>query len=70
MLKCVTSGFSNRSCGELSQVFTVMFPDSEIAKGFSLGRLKATYVATYGIAPLFKTIEIKGSKIRSVSNLL
>jgi len=55
-LKCVTSGFSDRSCDGLSDIFSAMFPDSEIAKDFKLGRLKATYLASYGIAPLFKSL--------------
>ena len=69
VLKCVTSGFSNRSCDELNQVFTAMFPDSEIAKHFKLGRLKATYLATYGIAPLFKN-ELKTLIKKSEVNVL
>ena len=50
----VFCGFSHRSCDELSDVFAKMFPDSGIAKGFKLGKTKALYTATHGIAPHFK----------------
>ena len=54
ILKSVFCGFFNRSCDELSHVFPKMFPDSDIAKGFKLGKTKAMYIATHGIAPHFK----------------
>ena len=54
VLKSVFCGFSNRTCDEFSDVFAKMFPDSGIAKGFKLGKTKAMYIATHGIAPNFK----------------
>ena len=32
-----------------------MFPDSEIAKQFSLGKDKMSYLINFGLAPYFKT---------------
>ena len=54
VLKSVFCGFSNRPCHELSDVFVKMFPDSDITKGFKMGKIKAMYTATHGIAPYFK----------------
>ena len=54
VLKSVFCSFSNRSCDELFDVFAKMFPDSDIAKEFKLGKTKAMYIATHGIAPHFK----------------
>ena len=70
MLKSVISGFSNRSCEGLSNTFTSMFPDSKIAKEFALGRQKAMYLSTFGIAPYFKSLlksEVDGSPILVIS---
>ena len=33
-----------------------MFPDSDIAQTFKLGRQKSMHLATYGIAPYFKLL--------------
>ena len=54
VLKSVFCGFSYRSRDELSNVFAKMFPDSNIAKEFRLGKTKAMHIATHGIAPHFK----------------
>ena len=54
VLKSVFCGFCNRSRDELSDLFAEMFPDSDIAKGFKLGKTKAKYIATRDIAPHFK----------------
>ncbi|XP_063766097.1 uncharacterized protein LOC134882380 [Eleginops maclovinus] len=42
---------SNEGIGEL---FRNMFPDSEIAKSFALGKDKTGYIIKFGIAPYFK----------------
>ena len=42
-LKSVTSGFSNRANDELTETFATMFPDSRIAKSFSLAKTKSMY---------------------------
>ena len=33
-----------------------MFPDSNIAKNFACGKTKRSYIATYGLAPYFKSL--------------
>ena len=38
----------------MRDVFAKVFPGSDIAKGFKLGKTKAMYIATHGIAPYFK----------------
>ena len=41
LIKCITSGFSSRSCDQMNDVVACMFPDSNIAKSFAMGRTKA-----------------------------
>ena len=55
-LKSVTNGFSNRANDELTETFAAMFPDSWIAKSFSLARTKSMYTVTHGLAPYFKSV--------------
>ena len=45
---------SYNSCADLGAMFQVMFPDSEIASQFTLGKTKARYAMLYGIAPKLK----------------
>lgn len=45
---------SFNSCCDLSKAFNDMFDDSDIVSQFSLGRDKAAYLITYGLAPFFK----------------
>ena len=54
VLKSVVSGFSYRSSDSTPSLFSSMFPDSEIAKRFKMGKTKANYIATHGLAPYFK----------------
>ena len=51
MFKMVLGHFSFNSCTNISELFTAMFDDSEIAKKFKLGPDKARYVINYGLAP-------------------
>lgn len=53
-LKVVTSHFSFRSCIGLNHLFKVMFPDSDIAKNFALGKTKCAYLINFGLSPFFK----------------
>ena len=53
-MKVVVSHFSFRSCINLSDMFTTMFYDSDVAKGFTLGKTKCNYFITYGLAPIYK----------------
>ena len=52
--KCITSGYSNNSCSDMSKLFWSIFPDSTIAKSFQLGADKVRYMTNYGISPYFK----------------
>ena len=45
---------SYRSCDDVKNIFEAMFPDSEIAHKFTLGRTKAAYTVVYGLAPYFQ----------------
>lgn len=73
VLKSVVSGFSYRSCHELTEVFSIMFSDSDIPKGGQLTKTKAMYVmyiTTYGTAPHFKYMvkeEISKSDVMTFS---
>ena len=51
--KTVMSKSSLRSCEQLKHLFVAMFPDTTIAKSFTLGKTKCGYYITYGIAPYF-----------------
>ena len=45
---------SFNSCNGLNNLFSVMFPDSEIAKSFSCAPTKCSYLLCFGIAQYFK----------------
>ena len=53
-LKSVASHRSFRSCDSLSNFFAKMFPDSNVAKQFSMARTKLSYVISYGLAPYYE----------------
>ncbi|KAJ8879024.1 hypothetical protein PR048_019630 [Dryococelus australis] len=55
-LKVVDSRYSKSSCYDISDLFSFMFPDSNIAKQFSLGETKCSYVINHGIAPSLSEI--------------
>ena len=42
-----------RSCEQLKHLFVAVFPDSTIAKSFTLGKTKCGHYITYGMAPYF-----------------
>ena len=52
-MKVAQSHFSFRSCIDLNKLF-YMFPDSEIAQKFQLGKMKCTYLVNYGMASFVK----------------
>lgn len=54
VLNLVCSKYSMNSSSNSGELFSVMFPDSDIAKRFQCGRTKAGYVAHFGLAPYFK----------------
>lgn len=53
-MKVVKSHYSFNSCTDSQEVFAEMFPDSEIAKQFSCGERKCSYLCNFGIAPYFR----------------
>ena len=53
-LKIVSGHFSFNSCSDLGAIFKCMFPDSNIAKDFSLGKTKCRYTIIHGITPYSK----------------
>ena len=52
-LKVVESGFSYASCNSIKEDFCAMFPDSRIAKSFTLGTDKVSYEIAHGLGPYF-----------------
>jgi hypothetical protein len=54
VLSCVKANISFRASESLNKLFPSIFPDSEIAKQFSLGRTKFAYLLCFGLAPFFK----------------
>jgi len=52
-LQVIAKHQSYRSCCKLREVFQEMFPDSDIAKKFTLSPIKALYVLVCGLAPYF-----------------
>ena len=55
-LQTVTKGHSKNSSNNIAELFKVIFPDSQIAKMFTLGTDKTRYIVNYGIAPYFYEI--------------
>ena len=53
VLNLVTSKYLMNSSPNSEDLFSVMFPDSDIAKPFQCGHTKAGYVAHFGLAPYF-----------------
>ena len=52
----VLSKHSFRSSVSKSELFSAMFHDSQIAKNFSCGKTKCTYILCFGVAPYFKEL--------------
>ena len=50
------SNYSFNSCANKSDLFAVMFGDSQIAQSFSLGSTKLSYNVTFGLAPYIKNL--------------
>jgi hypothetical protein len=50
----VMSHASLRDSAGASELFHVMFPDSEIASHFKMQKDKSAYVVTYGLGPFFR----------------
>ena len=70
VLTVVMKNLSLRSCTDISSLFEVIFPDSKIAKEFTLGKDKCAYTLYYGIAPHVENIlirEVQQSDVYSIS---
>ena len=52
MFKFVEQGCSIRSYDGVPKLFQTMFSDSNIAKGFTMSRQKASYIVYDGLGPL------------------
>ena len=52
-LNATVNHFSHNSSRYTSPIFSTMFPDSEIAKQFTCGRSKLSYITSFGLAPYF-----------------
>ena len=55
-LEVLMSNYSFNSCAYKSDLFAVMFEDSQIAQSFSLGSTKLSYNITFGLAPYVKNL--------------
>ena len=55
-LQTVTKGHFKNSNGNITELFKVMFPDSQITKMFTFGAHKTRYTINHGIAPYFHEI--------------
>ena len=52
-LNIIHNRMAVNSCTDISALFRSMFPDSSIAKCFSLGKTKCSYLVNHGIAKFF-----------------
>ena len=53
-LEILNCSYSLNSCTKKGKLFSVMFPDSNVAQNFQMASTKASYVTYYGLAPYFK----------------
>ena len=51
VLHAVQNNFSLNSCNDNGQLYQKMFPDSETAKSYKMGRTKLGYVVNFGLRP-------------------
>jgi hypothetical protein len=63
-LDVVMSKYSFNSSSNKGDLFTTMFPDSEIAKDFSCGKTKCGFIVKFGIAPYF--LELLNSQLKDL----
>ena len=54
-MKTIHSHYSYNSCCNVTDIFSAMFPDSNIARSMSVGSTKIAYMVTYGTAPYFQS---------------
>ena len=53
-LNMVNQHLSYNSCSHVSDLFSAMFPDSEVAQKLSVMKTNSKYMIIYGLAPYFK----------------
>ena len=58
-LEFLIAKHSFRSCGNKSELFSLMLPDSQVAKTFACGKTKCKYLVCHGIPPYFKEVLTK-----------
>ena len=56
IIEVVLKKYSLNSCDGKKELFQAMFKDSEIAKKFTCGSTKCSYVINFGIAPYFRNL--------------
>ena len=61
-LNLIEHHHSYHSSATAGNLYKLMFPDSEIAKGFSCAESKAAYLTTFGIAPYLKSLQLDSIK--------
>ena len=54
-LKVVMSRYSKSSCNNITELFKIMFLDSDIVKSFTCAKTKCRYMIVYGLAPYFQS---------------
>lgn len=68
VLKVIASHYSFNSSKDISQLFSKMFSDSQIAQSFSCGATKCAYLTCFGIYPYFHELLLeKVQKVRCYS---
>ena len=58
-MKCIMSHFSMNSCGDIKEIFQMMFTDSSVAQQMSIGSTKLSYYISYGLAPYFHNCQLR-----------
>ena len=58
-LNLIEKHHSYSSSSNASELYRLMFPDSNIAAGFQCGDRKSAYMTTFGIAPYLERLEMK-----------
>ena len=53
-MKCAVSNYSFSSSNKMSELFQNMFPDSLVAKQFSVSHQKVSYLLSHGLGPYFQ----------------
>ena len=57
-MKCVASNYSFSSSDKTDELFQNMFPDSLVAKQFSVSHQKVSYLLSDGLRPHFQQVTV------------